>query len=630
MAGQVWELNKNHGWQVTALMLAVLSYSPVNAGDPNSEGKAFADSMNQSVLGGMAESVNTADIPGYQGIDIPEKDYYGAGLGIEDAAESKAQTDPTAQFIKDAQTTRPTVTIDRNTDPLFKRYDDISFLSHSLTDTYSGCVSLPVGNEDVTIFDEKTCNINGIYYNEYPQCKREYSGTCTNGATYHEPYNLDVEVKLGSKGRSWFTAEVDLANGQWKAVSPSDGIKKVVFLKKVDWEYACKQNNTQITYLGVSHWSGSVSHVGGGQHDNSVRYRMLQAPSCGNGLIAKMQIEDTKKSSDTSWVLGGSFKFRFRFEAKCDADIKETFTCDVGGGYTPSQFHSKSCVYSGIKKVNGFDIYKDCWEWQEVYVEEKIRFEEEPYCQTLRNAGCGFVSSSCKSTSAKGHCLTEEIKYSCPREEAARHVSLCGNTLLCSGGDCADEYQAQHDASDDFKKAATSLAVAKEIAEQMDVDNLSIFKGDDMKCKKVKTLGFSNCCRDDGWGVDIGLAECSEEEETLGLAKEADRTHYIGSYESGGFLDKREYQVYCTYPSKLARILVQQGKPQLGESFGSPKAPNCTGFTATELEILDFNTMDLSEFYSDVEAQAANGSVPNANAVADELSKKMEQMTGGN
>lgn len=118
--------------------------------------------------------------------------------------------------------------------------------------------------------------------------------------------------------------------------------------------------------------------------------------------------------------------------------------------------------------------------------------------------------------------------------------------------------------------------------------------------------------------------------------KEASRVHYVGNYCSQDSIFgclSRKY-VYCTYPSKLSRIIIEQGKSQLGQSFGSSKNPDCRGFTLQELESLNFDAMDLSEFYSDVMSNAANGSTPNSSGVAQDIQDKLKarypQIDGGN
>lgn len=59
-------------------------------------------------------------------------------------------------------------------------------------------------------------------------------------------------------------------------------------------------------------------------------------------------------------------------------------------------------------------------------------------------------------------------------------------------------------------------------------------------------------------------------------------------------------KTYCCFNSKLARILNEQGRPQIGKGWGSTTSPNCEGYTTSELQSLDFDKMDLSEFMADI------------------------------
>ena len=50
-------------------------------------------------------------------------------------------------------------------------------------------------------------------------------------------------------------------------------------------------------------------------------------------------------------------------------------------------------------------------------------------------------------------------------------------------------------------------------------------------------------------------------------------------------------RVWCTFGSKLGRILQEQGRKQLGRGWG-----DCRGLTVAEIEGIDFGSLDLSEF----------------------------------
>jgi conjugal transfer mating pair stabilization protein TraN len=49
----------------------------------------------------------------------------------------------------------------------------------------------------------------------------------------------------------------------------------------------------------------------------------------------------------------------------------------------------------------------------------------------------------------------------------------------------------------------------------------------------------------------------------------------------------------------LTRILQEQGRPQLGKTWGTPKTPDCSGFTVDEFSRLDLSVMNFSEIYND-------------------------------
>ena len=147
--------------------------------------------------------------------------------------------------------------------------------------------------------------------------------------------------------------------------------------------------------------------------------------------------------------------------------------------------------------------------------------------------------------------------------------------------------------------------MVQELADDLSANGaVSVFTGVPQQCGDA-ALGFANCCQSGGWGTGIGLDSCSANEKILGLSRDAQKTRYVGSYCSSnsifGCLSTK--QVYCVYPSKLSRILVEEGRRQIGGGFGSPRSPNCSGFTIAELEAIDFGQADLSAYFSDVTAE---------------------------
>jgi hypothetical protein len=113
----------------------------------------------------------------------------------------------------------------------------------------------------------------------------------------------------------------------------------------------------------------------------------------------------------------------------------------------------------------------------------------------------------------------------------------------------------------------------------------------------------TKCCYPDKLSASCLSAEIQEAtEQKNGLC------HIVGSYCSKKtlFICMTEKQTSCCFSSKLARIIQEQGRPQLqsfSNKWGSAKNPDCRGFTPEEFQSLNFATMDLSEYISDVTSQ---------------------------
>lgn len=98
--------------------------------------------------------------------------------------------------------------------------------------------------------------------------------------------------------------------------------------------------------------------------------------------------------------------------------------------------------------------------------------------------------------------------------------------------------------------------------------------------------------------IALDYFQCEPSEQALMLKKGQNLCHYVGTYcskgEAFGCIERKES--YCCFNSPLARIIQEQGRLQLARGWGSAKNPMCQGFTQEELESLDFDAMDLSEF----------------------------------
>jgi conjugal transfer mating pair stabilization protein TraN len=109
--------------------------------------------------------------------------------------------------------------------------------------------------------------------------------------------------------------------------------------------------------------------------------------------------------------------------------------------------------------------------------------------------------------------------------------------------------------------------------------------------------------------------EMDSEEQMLSLRRGAGLCHFVGSWsEKSSFgLKKTTYQTYCCFNSKLAMIINQQGRAQLGKSWGSAKVPNCGGFTEEELNLINFDNIDFSAFYKEIDEAAKKQTMNQSN-----------------
>lgn len=136
------------------------------------------------------------------------------------------------------------------------------------------------------------------------------------------------------------------------------------------------------------------------------------------------------------------------------------------------------------------------------------------------------------------------------------------------------------------------------------------------------------------FAIEVGLMilqdlmACDPPEQILALRRGQHLCHEIGTYcsqELSLLLTKvciEHTKSYCCYNSRLARILNEQGRAQIGKSWGSAKSPNCSGFTQAEFAAIDFSKIDLSEFTAEI---LANVKIPNVGALGQQIQSSVQQ-----
>jgi conjugal transfer mating pair stabilization protein TraN len=111
--------------------------------------------------------------------------------------------------------------------------------------------------------------------------------------------------------------------------------------------------------------------------------------------------------------------------------------------------------------------------------------------------------------------------------------------------------------------------------------------------------------------MEVLLQGCDNQDMEAGMLRGSGMCHEVGTYCSSKILGicVQKAKSQCCFNSKLGRIIQEQGRPQLKaftNGWGDVKSPNCRGFTAEEFQALDFSKMDLSEYYTEIEARSAD------------------------
>ena len=106
---------------------------------------------------------------------------------------------------------------------------------------------------------------------------------------------------------------------------------------------------------------------------------------------------------------------------------------------------------------------------------------------------------------------------------------------------------------------------------------------------------------------------CNQDDIQTAMLGDSGMCHYLDTYCKKKWPlvgCVQEAKVFCCFNSKLARIVHEQGRPQL-KTFLPPwvfgdSSGDCRGFTASEFQMLDFSKMDLSEYLGDIKTKAQN------------------------
>lgn len=291
------------------------------------------------------------------------------------------------------------------------------------------------------------------------------------------------------------------------------------------------------------------------------------------------------------------------------------------------------------RMVDGVSVSHSCWAWNRSYQCAKLTPAND--CASLQSqSNCKFDHEECLDD----NCMTKSEVYLCTSSSTTgtSQATACSGDLYCIDGSCT---QVQREASPDFANALTAINAMGDATTQFDPNSLTIFGGTATGCHKP-LFGLVNCCAGKvsgmltfaagaaaitaGYSAILGLATqflalflCSQEEITLDVKDRMGVCHYVGEYcsEKLLFVCGTIRHTYCCFQTKLARVIQEQGRAQLNKSWGTPKNPDCSGFTVDEFSQLDLSKMDFTEVYGDYTSAV---SLPSSLQSATEIQSKIQ------
>lgn len=254
--------------------------------------------------------------------------------------------------------------------------------------------------------------------------------------------------------------------------------------------------------------------------------------------------------------------------------------------------------------IEGASISEDLWEEELTFVCPPTTTKNT--CHPLREAGCEQISLECIKRMGEV-CVVYKKTFKCFSQKKGKNIiRIKGKVPFCLDGNCA---KVSWDPNSDFALAMSKLAIFKEIGKDLTKGAEPMaFKGQGRGCTKTE-FGVQNCCDGSGgWGESLNLAnDCSASEKLLRQERDQKKCHFVGEdcVMREPITDRclKKKSVFCCFGSKLSKIFHEQGRAQLGISWGDAEHPQCRGFKIEELQQIDFEKIDLSELFEEIQAQ---------------------------
>ncbi|EHW4468720.1 type-F conjugative transfer system mating-pair stabilization protein TraN [Salmonella enterica subsp. enterica serovar Kottbus] len=595
------------------LPLFLLLAAGQSQADSNSDYRAGSDFAHQiKGLGtGSIRNFNPQEsIPGYNA-NPDETKYYGgvtAGgdSGLKNDGTTQWATGETGKTITESFMNKPKDILSPDAPFIEKGRDVVNRADSIVGNTGQQCSAQEINRSEFTNYTcerdttvEEYCTRTATITGDWRETSEVRTYTLTAFSFSRSGKQIVFSVTVPEAGTiSSASLNVTTQNYLWNSRA---GFMNTTF--NMTWGSTITLGGATGMMLSKGQILSGTSCSGNGSCTGSVDDRIFNELTSGRTtftLTLVMQVKDRVWIPRVEWVESCPFN-------KVDGALKDTECTEPGGTKT------------GVMEGKPWSITQSCWAYRDKYVTQSA---DNGTCQAyVDNPACTLAARQCAFYSGEGTCLHEYATYSCESKIAGK-VMICGGDVFCLDGECD---KAQSGKSNDFGEAVSQLAAlaaaGKDVAALNGID-VRAFTGQAKFCKKA-AAGYSNCCKDSGWGQDIGLAKCSSDEKALAKAKTNKLTVSVGEFCSkkvlGVCLEKK--RSYCQFDSKLAQIVQQQGRNgQLHISFGSSKHPDCRGITVDELQQIKFDQLDFTNFYEDL---MNNQKIPDSGALTEKVKEQI-------
>lgn len=541
------------------------------------DGKAFGQAQSAAAAG-TADSQATpiAVLPNYNGANAPQTSYMSNPAALDADKFVIAATNEGYRLTADGSTTRPRIPTSE-IDATLSRGRVIAgnpaTYAGGLANGGSGqCVALPPSTVSTGSY-EATCNTGVKISTETRSCAPALVPATTTQTFYDYWVSDDRFASNGVPVMAGFTAMI--ASRQCTALPQ--------YLPVCDIQVVHGSGGGDvIAYLSFCR-GGPLGHAQGQRYTCSSQ---VPDPFAGNQpfpAVATGQLYFATVSRSTTTVA--------RNDSVCSA---------LAGDSQCLQTAPEVCTSSDPQTrtmTDGTVITAPCWAWRRDYQCTAQVAANDCGAGTIPS-GCTFARDECLDNPAPSdpsQCKVHEKFYTCPMTaRSADRQYVCGGDVYCINGDCEPVVR---EASTEFKDALAGLHSLDQATKEFDPSNFTLFKGVSTGCHKP-VFGLGNCCGGNGFPL---IGTCTREEGILAGQIDKGETHYVGTYCSGDFLGicHTKRRTYCSFSSKLTRILQEQGRPQIGKSWGPTNNPDCSGFTIDQFAQLDLSRVDFSEIYND-------------------------------